>query len=183
MKLHQLYEKCMAATGKGLRCKHDGTERHAEGSTRYAICHQHANMLMEGKKVTFVAHITPENVIEAVNQARLPGIDNNVKVARQVLQNTNPEGGYDCEIFYVRGLEPGKVLVLHKEVIHINHWAKSIIFKDAVDRMPNIEGRITGIMLRSGNMKAVWNRKPNGWVERPVPNNLTIVTNNTKENN
>ena len=98
-------------------------------------------------------------------------------------QNTNPEGGYDCEIFYVRGLEPGKVLVLHKEVIHINHWAKSIIFKDAVDRMPNIEGRITGIMLRSGNMKAVWNRKPNGWVERPVPNNLTIVTNNTKENN
>lgn len=178
MKLYRLNEKCMAATAKGVRCKNGGTERHAEGSTRYAICGQHANMLMEGKHVVFVAHITAENVAESVNQARLPGLDNNVATARQILQNTNPEGGYDCEIFYVRGLEPGKVLLLHKEVIHIHHWAKSIIFKDAVDRMPNIEGRITGIMIRSGNMKAVWNRRTNGWVERPVPSNLTIVTNN-----
>lgn len=181
MKMYRLNEKCMAATAKGVRCKNGGTQRHADGSTRYAICGQHADMLVAGKDVTFVTHITAENVADAVNQATLPGLDNNVATARQILQDTNPEGGYDCEIFYVSKLEPGKVLVMHKEIIHITHWAKSIILKEAVDRMPNIEGRITGIMIRSGNMKAVWNRKPQGWVPRPVPTNLTMVINN-KEN-
>ncbi len=179
-KLFALKEKCMALTLSGTRCKHDGTLRHAVGSTRYAICQQHADMLAQGKNIQFGAHITAENVKESINQAQLPGLDTNVEMARDVLRNT--EGGYDCELFYVRGLEPGKVLVLHKEVIHIHHWAKSILIKEAVDRMPNIEGRITGIMVRSGNMKAVWNRKPQGWVERPIPTNLTMVTINNEEN-
>lgn len=178
LKLHRLNEKCMARTLAGTRCNNGGSQRHADNFHRYAICGQHADMLVAGKDVTFVTHITAENVADAVNQATLPGLDNNVATARQILQDTNPEGGYDCEIFYVSKLEPGKVLVMHKEIIHITHWAKSIILKEAVDRMPNIEGRVTGIMIRSGNQKAVFNRKPNGWVERPVPTNLSIVTNN-----
>ncbi len=180
MKKYNLKELCMVNVD-GRRCKNGGPQRHADAFGRYAICGQHADMLTKGKDITFITRITPEVIASAVNQAELPGITTNVATARQILQDTNPEGGYDCEIFYVRGLEPGKVLVLHTEVIHITHWAKSIILKEAVDRMPNIEGRITGIMIRSGNQKAVWNRKPQGWVPRPVPTNLTMVINN-KEN-
>lgn len=172
-KLHALKEDCMALTASGSRCKNGGTQRHADAVYRYAVCGQHGEMIMAGKHVAFACHITAKDVASAINQATLPGMTPHIDMARNVLQNK--EDGYDCEIFYVRGLEPGKVLVLHKEAINIHHWAKSIIFKDAVDRMPNVEGRVTGIMIRSGNMKAVWNRKPNGWVERPVPTNLTMV--------
>lgn len=181
MELFNLRESCMAYTGNGTRCTKKGSERYEVGSIRggmrrFACCKQHYNMVMSGSEVNWAAEITPEVIASAVNQATLPGMNHNVEMARNVLNN--PEDGYDCEIFYVRGLEPGKVLVLHKEIIHIHHWAKSIILKDAVDRMPNIEGRITGIMIRSGSNRAVWNRKPNGWIPRPIPTNLTMVINN-----
>lgn len=178
MKLYELKEKCMAATKKGIRCKHNGTERHVEGSTRYAVCGQHAEMLVKGEHVAFVAHITATNVAAAVNQNKLPGLDTNVEMAREALEANNPNE-ITVEVFYVRGLEPNKVLCMHKETTKMSRWSKSTIMRWAVEHMPNIEGKITGLMVRSGNNKAVWNRKPNGWVERPVPTNLSIVINNT----
>lgn len=173
MQLFNLNEKCMVDVG-GRRCKNGGTQRHADAFGRYAMCGQHADMLMKGKPITFFTRITPENVVESVNQARLPGLDNNVQTAREAL--STPNEGINVEVFYVRGLEPGKVQLLHKEIINVKRWAKSIILVEAINHMPNIEGRITGIMIRHNDNKAVWNRKPNGWVPRPVPTNLIIVT-------
>jgi hypothetical protein len=180
MELFNLNEKCMVAVD-GRRCKNGGPQRHADAYGRYAICGQHAEMLMKGKPITFITRITAENVATTVNQTELPGISQNVAIAREALGDTPKY--MEVEIFYVRGLEPGKVLVLHKEIITtITRWSKGIIMIEAMHHMPNIEGKVTGIMARSGNSKAVWNRKPNGWVERPVPTNLTMVNINNEEN-
>lgn len=177
-KLFALKEKCMALTASGTRCKNGGTQRHDDAVYRYAVCGQHGEMIMAGKHVAFACHITAENLASTINQARLPGLDSNVQTAREAL--STPTGDIEVEIFYVRGIEPGKVLLLHKEVINVKRWAKSIILVEAITHMPNIEGRITGIMIRHNNNKAVWNRAKNGWVPRPVPTNLIIVKKENK---
>lgn len=183
MKLFNLNEKCMAYTAKGTRCKNGGTMRYEVGSIRggmrrFACCKQHYDMVTSGSEVNWAAEITPTVIASAVNEVRLPGLDNNVATAREAL--SVPNEGIKVEVFYVRGLEPGKVLALHKEIIVLSTWSKSIALKKAVDNMPTIEGKITGIMIRHESNKAVWNRKPNGWVERPVPTNLIIVKKENK---
>lgn len=190
--LHNLRETCMALTEKGKkmsargasaeelmaegRCSNGGTQRHEEQGKRYALCGQHADMLVAGKSVIFITHITAESIANSVNQAILPGMAPGVTTARALLDN-EAESDIKVELFYVRGVVKGeKVLVLHKEIITIPRWSKGLVMVMAQRNMPTIEGRITGVMARSGSNKAAWNRKAQGWVESDITNKSIILT-------
>lgn len=177
MEKFNLAEKCMAITGNGERCKNGGPQRHADAHGRYAICKQHADMLLGGREILFATKITPEEVVTHINQVRLPGLDDNVQIAREALNNSNKENNMiTAQVFYVRGLVKGsKVQVLHETTVQVEAWSRNLILVEAIKVMPNVEGQVTGILARSGDQKLAFNRKGQTWVPRPVPAGLVLV--------
>ena len=176
--LLKLKEKCMAVTGGGTRCKNGGSQRHADEFHRYAICGQHANMLMEGKHIVFATHITAENIADSVTQATLPGINPEVAVAREALGNVTE---IPVTIYYVMAHpDEGAVTALWKEELIVGQVFKSRLLMHATHNVTS--EKVTGILIRTPEDKFGWVRNRNGWLKRDVSHIKTIKFNtNNKE--
>ena len=164
MELFKLTYDCMVITKANTRCKQNGNKRYEfEGST-YAVCGNHLNRINDGADVKFALRIQPEVIAVPRGQMTLTGMS----MASEAKANINKEDEsiIKTEIFYVKGLSKDgntrRVSILHHEVIDMHHEFVSMDLPKAIKLMPNVEGRVTGILIRQGDHKMAFNRRGEG---------------------